>query len=195
MTAYLQHGGELVFVQGYAAPYNSLSIPLDSLDGRRELIRPRAFDHILRNLRASTTCTLHHMAAGGTIGSIFAGTLRLWSTPYGLAFECGPLAVNSKNAWAVKSIASGGVRACSWRGVPADVATEQIDGEQVVVIRKIQHLSHISPLSAAAASYPGAVTWCSHEHVDDLPDHLRPLARHRQEHHPSARAEARSATL
>ena len=123
---FMQHNGVPVCVRGFAAPFDSLSIPLDFNGGKRELIRPGAFDHILRNLRASTTCTLHHMAAGGTIGSIFAGTLRLWSTPYGLAFECGPLAVNSKNAWAVKSIASGGVRACSWRGVPADVATEQV---------------------------------------------------------------------
>ncbi len=195
MTGFLQHEGALVFVRGFAAPYDSLSIPLDSRDGKRELIRPGAFDHVLRNLRASTTLTLHHMPAAGTIGSIFDGTLRPWSTPYGLAYECGPLLINSKIAWAVKSITSGGVRGCSWRGVPADVAVEQIDGEPVAIIRKMQHLSHISPLSVAAASYPGAATWCSHEHVDDLPDRLKPLARHWGEHRPSARAESRRVAL
>ncbi len=194
MTVYIRYEGAPVFVRGFAAPYNSLSVPLDSRDGKRELIRPGAFDYVLRHLRASTTCTLHHMAAGGTIGSIFDGTLRLWSAPYGLAFECGPLEINAKNAWAVKSITSGGVRGCSWRGVPANVAPEQIDGEQVVVIRKFQHLSHISPLSAAAASYSGAASWCSHEHFDDLPDRLKPLVRHWQEHRPVAREWSRRAS-
>ena len=115
------------------------------------------------------------MDAGGTIGSIFDRTLKLWTDPYGLAFACGPLLVNSKNSWAITSIVRGGVRACSWRGIPAEKATEKIDGEPVRVIRQFQHLSHISPV--VEGMYPGAAAWCSHEHLDDLPDHMKPLAR------------------
>lgn len=179
--------GQVIYVQGYAAIFNSLSVPLDDHDGQRELIRPGAFDYILRNLRASTTCTLHHLGAGGTIGSIFDRTLQLWSDDFGLAFECGPLAVNRKNVWAVRSIMTGAARGCSWRGIPAEVAIEKIDGESVRVISKFQHLSHISPL--VGGFYPATATWCSHEHLDGLPDRLKRLSLHWQEYCPVPRAQ------
>ncbi len=178
MTAYIQSEGKPVYICGYAAIYDSMSIPLAEYGGKRELIRPGAFAHVLRNLRASTTCTMHHMDAGGTIGSIFHRTLRLWADPYGLAFECGPLAANSKNVWAVRSIVRGEVRGCSWRAVPAEVATEKIEGESVQVIRRFQHLSHVSP--GTDGMYPAAGTWCSHENPYDLPHHVKVLSLHWQ---------------
>ena len=196
MAAHLRDDdGRLVFVRGYAAIYDSLSVPLDEFDGKRELIQPGAFGYALRNLRASTTCTLHHMGAGGTIGSIFDGTLEIWADDLGLAFSCGPLLGNSKNVWAVRSIMTGGACGCSWRGIPAEVATETIDGESVRVIKRIQHLAHIGPV--AEGMYPAAGTWCSHENPDDLPHHLKTLALHWQANRPAAkpslvtRAEAR----
>ncbi len=185
MSAFLQHEGKPVYVRGYCAPFDSLSIPLDDNDGKRELVRPKAFDYVLRNLRASTTCTLHHMDAGGTIGSIFDRTLRLWADDFGLAFECGPLVANSKNVWAVRSIVSGGARGCSWRAVPAEVATEMIEGESVQVIRRFEHLSHVSP--GTCGMYPAAGTWCSHENPYDLPHHLKVLALHWQANRPAAK--------
>ena len=182
MGTYLQQDGRPIHVCGYAAVFDSLSFPLDEHDGRCEMIQPGAFDHVLRNLRGSTTCSLHHLDSG-TIGSIFDRTLRLWTDPFGLAFECGPLAVNAKNIWAVRSIASGGVRGCSWRGIPAEDAVEKIDGESVRVIKKFQHLSHISPVPEGM--YPGAAVWCSHEHLDDLPDHIKRLACHWGDNRPA----------
>ena len=184
MAEFLQHDGELIHVCGYAAIYDSLSVPLDEYDGQRELIRPGAFDHVLRNLRASTTCTLFHMDYSGTIGSIFHRTLQLWSDDFGLTFSCGPLAANTKNLWAVRSIMTGGVRGCSWRGIPAEVATENFEGESVRVIKNIQHLSHISP--GDGCIYPAAGTWCSHEGYD-LPNHLRALALHWAANRPAAK--------
>ena len=148
------------------------------------MIRPGAFDHFLRHPRASTTCVMHHMGTGGTIGSIFDGTLRLWTDAYGLAFACGPLVPSATNAWAVKSITGGVVRGCSWRAVPAEMAIEKFEGAPVRVIRRFQHLSHISPL--AGGMYPAAGAWCSHEHPDDLPEHLKPLARRWGDSRPAA---------
>ena len=178
MTGFLQHEGRPVYVCGYAAIFNSLSIPLDEYGGKRELIRPGAFAHVLRNLRASTACTMHHMDFRGAIGSIFHRTLRLWADDLGLAFECGPLAINNKNAWAVRSIVSDGMRGCSWRAVPAEVATEKIEGESVRVIRRFLHLSHVSP--GGCGMYPAAGTWCSHENPYDLPHHVKVLSLHWQ---------------
>ncbi len=176
MTEFLlDNHGRPIHICGYAAVYGALSVPLDEFDGQRELIKKGAFDFVLRNLRLPTSCVLHHMAANGTVGTIFDRTLRIWTDPHGLGFTCGPLAVNAKNAWAIRSIVSGGVRGCSWSGVPAEVATEMIEGESVRVIKKFQHLSHISPL--AGGFYPAAGTFCSHEHQDNLPPHIKPLAR------------------
>lgn len=187
MNANLQHEGARVFVRGYAAVFDSLSDPLDEYGGKRELIRPDAFTHVLRNLRASTTCAMHHMDAGGTIGSVFHRTLRLWADDLGLAFECGPLAANSKSVWAVRSIVREGSRGCSWRGIPAEVAIEKIDGESVRVIRRFEHLSHVSP--GTCGLYPAAGVWCSHENPYDLPHHLKALALHWQANRPAARAQ------
>ena len=64
---------------------------------------------------------------------------------------------------------------------------ETVDGESVQVIRRVEHLSHISP--GDGCSYPAAATWCSHEHLDDLPDYLKPLARHWQANRPAPRAQ------
>ena len=186
MPDFIIHEGARVFVRGYAAVFNSLSVPLDEHGGKRELIRPGAFARVLRNLRASTTCTMHHMDAKGTIGSIFHRTLRLWADDIGLAFECGPLAINNKNVWAVRSIAGGASRGCSWRGVVPEVATEVIEGESVRVIRRLEHLSHVSP--GTCGLYPAAGTWCSHEHLDDLPDYLKRLSRRWQATRPAPRA-------
>lgn len=187
MPDFIIHEGARIFVQGYAAPYNSLSFPLDSLDGKSELILPGAFGYALQHKRECLSCQPHHLGTLTMIGSIFHGTLQIWSDSYGLAFSCGPFPVEMRYARAIASIIRGEVRGCSWRGLPAEVATEQIDGEQVVVIKKVQYLAHIAPTSADCAVYPGAAVWCSHEHVDDLPDHLKPLTRHWQANHPPAR--------
>ena len=136
MPGFITHEGARVFVQGYAAIFDSLSIPLEDHGGKREIIQSTAFNHVLRNLRTSTTCTLHHMDAGGTIGSIYDRTLRLWADDLGLAFSCGPLEINSKNVWAVRSIVSGGARGCSWRAVPAEVVTEMIEADLQAEIRQ-----------------------------------------------------------
>ncbi len=185
MPDFIIHEGARVSVCGYAAVFNSLSVPLDEHGGKRELIRPGAFTYALRNLRESTTCTMHHMNASGTIGSIFHRTLRLWADDLGLAFSCGPLEINSKNVWAVRSIVSGGARGCSWRALPAEMKTEVIDGESVRVIRRIEHLSHVSP--GTCGLYPAAGTWCSHENPYDLPRYLKALARHWQANRPAAK--------
>ena len=188
MPDFITHEGARVFVRGYAAPFNSLSFPLDSLDGKSELILPGAFDYALQHKRECLSCQPHHLGALTSIGSSFHGNFKIWSDSYGLAFECGPFAVEMRYARAVASIIRGEVRGCSWRGLPAEVATEQIDGEQVVVIKKVQYLAHIAPSPAACAAYPGAATWCSHE-LDHLPDHLKPLARHWQANRPAPRAQ------
>jgi len=186
MTDFLRHEGKAVYVRGYVAPYNSLSIPLDFNGGQCELIRTGAFDDVLRHPSASLNVQLHHMGANFIIGSIAQQTLKFWSDEYGLAYECGPFAINAKHAGAITSIVRGGVRGCSWLGTFAEVATETLAGERVQVIRRFQHLSHIAPCSGGA--YPGAATWCSHEHVDDLPEHLKPLARHWLDNRPAARS-------
>lgn len=186
MTDFITHEGARVSVCGYAAIFDSLSVPLDEYDGKCELVRPGAFTHVLQNLRASTTCTMHHMDYRGTIGSVFHRTLRLWADDLGLAFECGPLEANSKNLWAARSIVSGGQRGCSWRAIPAGVATEVIDGESVRVIRRLEHLSHVSP--GGRGLYPAAGAWCSHENPYDLPHHVKVLALHWRANRPVAKA-------
>ncbi len=183
MTEFLQQEGELIHVCGYAAVFDSLSVPLDEHGGMRELIRPGAFDYALRNLRACTTCTLFHMGTSGAIGSIFHGNLRMWCDDYGLAYECGPFAINSKNVWAIRSIMSGKIRDCSWRGIAAAVP-ETVDGETVQVIHRLDYLAHIAP--GNGCSYPATATWCSHEHLDDLPDRLKRLSLYWQANRPAA---------
>ncbi len=47
MPDFIIHEGARVFVCGCAAIFNSLSVPLDEYGGKRELIRPGAFAHVL----------------------------------------------------------------------------------------------------------------------------------------------------
>lgn len=182
MSAFLQHEGEPVFICGYVAPYDSLSVPLNFHGGKRELFRPQAFDDVVRQPSPSLNVQLHHMGEPGVVGSIFAETLQIWSDPYGLAYECGPFPPTGKNAWAINSIVRGGVRGCSCRREFADVATEIVGGERVVVVRRLKKLCHISPVTKGA--YPGAATWCSHECPYDLPDQLKRLAEFWAAHRP-----------
>ena len=185
MADIIRHEGDPIFIQGYGAVFNSPSLPLDEYDGMRELIRPGAFDYALRNLRACTTYTLYHMGTPGAIGSIFHETLRMWCDDYGLAYECGPLTANPKSMWAVKSIVTNKIRGCSWRGIAAAVP-ETVEGETIRVIRRFEHLSHISP--GGGCSYPATATWCSHEHLDNLPDRLKRLSLHWQANRPARAA-------
>ena len=98
MTSYMRHEGKAVYVRGYVAPFNSLSIPLDFNDGKRELIRPGAFDAVLCRPSPALNVQLHHLGANFIIGSIAQQTLKVWSDPYGLAYETGPFAVQSSRS-------------------------------------------------------------------------------------------------
>ena len=185
MSEFLEHEGELIHVCGYAAVFNSPSVPLDAYGGERELIRPGAFDYALQNLLSCTSCTLFHMGTPGAIGSIFHENLRIWSDDFGLAYECGPLTVNAKSIWAVRSIATNKIRECSWRGIAKSVQ-ETVGGETVRVISRLDYLAHIAP--GNGCSYPATATWCSHEHLDGLPDRLKRLSLYWQTNRPARAA-------
>ena len=180
---YMQHDGRAVYVDGYCAVYNALSEPLRDHDGMREYILPGAFDSVLRPPGDWVTCQVHHLGPSSVLGAVFDGTLELWSDPIGLGFRVGPILATGQNTGVIKSIVRGEIRGCSWSAAPADVKIERIGGEHVRVIHKFRNLGHISACTHGA--YLEAVCWGSHEAPFDLPDHLKPLAHHWQEHRPA----------
>ena len=188
MTDFITHEGAAVFVDGYASIYDTLSEPLPEYGGKRELIRPGAFDQVLRHPCPGLSCEVHHLGPSSALGSAQDGTLKVWSDSHGLAFRAGPILFTGSNAAVLKSIVRvrDGIRGCSWRAAPAEVTTEAVSGMMAKVIRKFEYLEHISV--ATHGVYLEAVCWCSHEFPYDLPDYLKPLARHWHDNRPARAA-------
>lgn len=152
--------GQAIFICGFAAVFNELRAYYND-----RAIRPWAFDGLLRDPDPSIDLQFHHMGDGFSAGNIADDTLRIWVNAYGVAFECGPLEICSKNVSFVNLIARGEIRGASWSG------TLQVTTGEIIRISSLDHLACV-----AYGAYEGAACWLSSEHYDDLPRHLKAKA-------------------
>lgn len=185
MSDFMHHEGQSVFVRGYSGAFNRFSVPLDCNNGRREIIRPGAFDRVILVPPLALACSAYHLSGPG-FASMRAGNLKIWADDYGLAFEAGPFQPTPVNRHIVAAIVRNELRACSWLATFADSRNEMIDGEEVHVIRKFESVDHISPVPEGA--YPDACCWCSHEVPFDLPPLMRPILDRWHRNRPTARS-------
>ena len=168
--SFLDAHGQPVYAQGYCAVWNTVSHPAPQLGNRRSLFLPNAFSDVLKRPMLSLTCQPHHTAVN--IGSIRDRSLEVWEDDYGLGFRCGPLPVTSGAV--IQSIVAGRTRGASTRAVVAEQEIREIDGAEVVVIRRMRKLLHIAPVDVPMDD--ATAVWCSHESPYDLPPRIKALA-------------------
>ncbi len=166
--------GQPIFIRGYASVFNLPSWPMGRNDGCCEIVKPWAFDAILRRPSASLNIQFHHAGLEFIAGSLALDTLQVWADDFGLAFEAGPYNICGRNVTLLRPIADGEIRGASWSGWLASARFEIVDGERVKVIRRFKTLDHISPVNEPA--YPDTGIWLSSERRDDLPPRLRALS-------------------
>ena len=186
MTGVLQHNGEPVFFDGYCAIWGTLSDSVADLGNLRSLFLPGAFSDVLNRPSPDIQCRPHHAGPGAVLGSVGDGNLVIWADDYGLAFRCGPVPATAAAVSVAREIVSGTVRGASTRDVVGKQEIRMIDGEEVVVVHRVKSLLHLGPVYVP--QNPDTIVWCSHLYPYDLPDHMRPLARHWHAHRPAARS-------
>ncbi len=176
--------GVPIHICGYAAVFDLPSWPMGRNDGCCEIIKPWAFDHVLRHPRAGLNLQFHHGGLEFIAGSLALDTLQIWTDDFGLGFQAGPFNICGRNVALFNSITSGEVRWASWSGWFGSARFEIVNGERVKVVRRFKTLDHISPVHEPA--YPDTGVWLSCEHLDALPSRLRALsdiwAAHRPRH-------------
>ncbi len=180
----MQHEGKSISVCGYAAAWNTLSHPAPELGNRRSLFLPSAFRDVLKRPSRGIECQVHHAGPGAGIGSIRESNLEIWIDSYGLAFCVDPVPVNSASVSIIQSIVAGWTRGASTRATVAEHEIQTIDGEEVVVISRMESLEHVAPVSAPLDE--ATAVWCSHEVDGDLPGYLRSVAARWAECRPGA---------
>ena len=161
-TEYLRDdAGRPIFIQGYAAVYDSSRV-----DGHPRKIRRGAFDAVLKHPRAGFNLQFHHAGPSFMVGCLALDTLWVWSDNFGLGFQAGPYTACGRNGFLLRSIADGTMRGASWSGV--------LGKGQTQVIRSVKTLDHIAVVDVGA--YPEAGVWLSSEYHYDLPPRLRALS-------------------
>jgi phage head maturation protease len=180
---FLDAHGAPIHICGYAAVFDLPSWPMGRNDGCCEIIKPWAFDHVLRHPRAGLNLQFHHGGLEFIAGSLALDTLQIWTDDFGLGFQAGPFNICGRNVALLNSITSGEVRWASWSGWLASARFEIVGGERVKVIRRFKTLDHISPVNEPA--YPDTGIWLSSEHRDDLPPRLCALAEIWAAHRPT----------
>lgn len=161
--------GEAIRIQGYCAVFDR-----PRADGHAEIVRPGAFDHVLRHPRAGFNLQFHHGGPAFIAGSLVSDTLKIWADDFGLAFEAGPFNAGGRNGFLLRSIADGSMRGGSWSGTLGSGQFENLNGEQTRVIRRFKSLDHIAVVAEGA--YPEAGVWLSSEYFYDMPPRLRALS-------------------
>ena len=170
----LDAGGRSVYVNGYAAVFDLPSWPMGRNDGCCEIIKPFAFNHVLRHPCAGLNLQFHHGGLEFIAGSLALDTLQIWTDDFGLGFQAGPFNICGRNIALLNSITSGEVRWASWSGWFGSARFEIVNGERVKVVRRFKTLDHISPVNEPA--YPDTGVWLSSEDPYDLPPCLRALS-------------------
>ncbi len=61
-----------------------------------------------------------------------------------------------------------------------------IGDEEVIVVHQVKSLLHLGPVYVP--QNPDTIVWFSHLHPHDLPNHLKPLARHWHDNRPTRTA-------
>ncbi len=161
--------GRPIYVQGYAGVFDS-----PRADGHPEIVRPQAFDRVLKHPRAGFNLQFHHGGLEFIAGSFASDTLQVWSDDFGLAFQAGPYTACGRNVALLGSIARGEIRGASWSGSLSTAQFENLNGERTRVIRRFSSLDHIAVVAEGA--YPDAGCWLSSEYPYDLPRRLRALS-------------------
>ncbi len=87
-----------IYIQGYAGVFDS-----PRADGHPEIVRPWAFDHVLKRPRAGFNLQFHHGGLAFIAGSLASNTLSTWADDFGLGFEAGPYSICSRNVAAAPS--------------------------------------------------------------------------------------------
>ncbi len=182
MTHYMQHEGRSISIAGYACTWRTLSHR--DPGNRRNLFLPGAFRDVLIRPSRSIECRVHHAGPGAVIGSIRDSNLEIWEDDFGLAFCVDPVPVTSASVSIIQSIVAGWTRGASTRATVAEREIQTIDGEEVVVITRMESLLHVAPVSAPMDE--ATAVWCSHEVDGDLPGYLRPVAARWAESRPGA---------
>ena len=174
MAVFLQHEGRQVYVNGYCVVWGTVSHPHPMWGDRPGLFLPSAFDAVLKRPMRSLTCEAYHAGPSAILGSIRDQNLEVWKDSFGLAFRCGPTPAAPSSASVMKLIVSGETRGASTRITPAETETRMIDGEEVVIVKRIKTLYHLSPV--AVPSDPATAVWLSTEDLYDMPPRIRVLA-------------------
>jgi phage head maturation protease len=183
----MQHDGQPVYIRGYSAVFDRPSVPIEDNGGRREIVRPSAFDRFVRNPPFNLKCVVHHLEGPGLVASTYAGTLKLWTDSHGLAFEAGPLKATTENYWLLEAVVTGRLRGCSWLATPADYRIETIDDEEFRVIEDFKSVDHIGPVETGAGAYRDACCWASHEDLKDLTPELQQVIDYWEHSHAARR--------
>ena len=159
--------GQRPTIHGYAAVFNSLSVPLMGRNGKpfREKIAPGAFtEHLLGrpDIRA-----LWNHNPDMPIGRTKNGSLRVAEDHRGLRIEIDP----PDTTWgrdAIEAIRSGVVDGMSFEfAVDADEWAPAADGGQIRTLRKAR-LNEVSPVTFPA--YQSTEVGVRSEAVGDMPD-------------------------
>lgn len=162
--------GQVIYIQGYAGVYD-----FPRADGHPQIIRPGAFDHVLKHPCAGFNLQFHHGGPAFMAGCLVLDTLWVWSDDFGLGFQAGPFTACGRNGFLLRSIANGEMRGASWSGTLGSGGRfENYNGEQTRVIRRLETLDHIAVVAEGA--YPEAGCWLSSENHYDLPPRLRALS-------------------
>lgn len=174
MTGFLlDDRGQPVYVRGYAAIWNAVSFPHPMWGDRPGLFLPSAFDAVLKRPRLSVTCQAYHLAHA-VLGSYRDENLQIWKDSTGLAFCAGPVPVRSGNVNTVNAIAAGKTRGASIEIETAEERGRIINGEEVVVVKRIKALYHLGPV--AVPSFDATAVWLSTEEPHNMPPRIRALA-------------------
>ena len=166
---FLDADGTPVFICGYAGVFDR-----PRADGHPEIVRPGAFDHVLKHPRAGFNLQFHHGGPAFMAGCLALDTLWVWSDDFGLGFQAGPFTACGRNGFLLRSIANGEIRGASWSGTLGSGRFENCNGEQTRVIRRLKTLDHIAVVAEGA--YPEAGCWLSSEYYYDMPRRLQALA-------------------
>lgn len=166
------YGGATLFIEGYAAVFNQLSVPLGERNGHREMLRPGAFN---ANDYAPARPMLNH-DTDNQFG--WSSQLQLWTNEVGLACRIGPLAPTDLTLTVVQAINRGEVAGMSFTG-NFDGRLETVDGEDVYVVSRVWGVEDVGPVLDTGAgdgpAYPGTGCWLSSAAGCDLPARLRSL--------------------
>ena len=181
---FLDADGRPIFVEGYCATWNTVSHPVPELGNRCSLFLPGAFRDVLKRPMLSLTCQVNHAGPGAVLGTVRDSNLEVWEDAYGLAFRCGPLSRTFSNSSIIRSIVEGRTRGASTRDEVGEDEIRTIDGQEIVVVRRVKSLLHLGPVDVPMDD--ATAVWSTHEVPYDLPGYLQPIARTWAESRPGA---------